>query len=239
MLSLGRDVAPRKNPPVARLIPTDADDNAPADYWSAVRDARRWSIALSSALPTGSPDAERADLSGLIAQASAWAGVSNEWTPAWRGLAFATSARGLAESMLGDIELDVKPVTLAGTAGQVPVTITSGASQSLNLRLVQEAGRAVRLGSDDEQLIVISPGENFIEVPVELVNVLSGHLRVAVMAADVELSHDTVEIRASYLDRLALAGGVFVLLSGLLAFIITRVRAAQAASNGAPRPDER
>jgi hypothetical protein len=215
------------------LVDRKAGDRAPTDYWQTVREARRWAEALASALPTGTADVEQTTRDSLIAQSSTWSGVAGEWTPAWRGLAFANSALQLSRSILEDVVLDVKPVTLAGTSGQVPVTITSESEEVLELTLVQQAGRSVRLGSPESRRVAVSPGENFIELPVELVNVLSSELQVRLLAADVELAEETVEVKASYLDRLALVAGVILLLGALLLFIIFRVRSAEAASSDA------
>jgi hypothetical protein len=232
-LMLGRDAADSTRGPKVQLVDRGADESAPRDYWPTVAEARMWARALASAYPTTTPEIEETDRNSLIAQGSAWAGVNNEWTPAWRGISFATQSRGVAEGKLKTVTLDVKPVTLAGTSGQVPVTISSEASETLQLTLVQEAGRSVQLGSEAERSIAVSPGENFLELPVELVNVLSGDLRVSLLAEDIELADDTVRLRASYLDRLALVGGVMVVLLVLLVFIITRVRAAQTSESDA------
>lgn len=235
----GSEVASGPSSEQVVLAGGEADDKAPADYWQTVRESRRWAEALASALPTGTADVEQAKRDSLIAQSSTWSGVAGEWTPAWRGLAFASSALQLSQGILQDVVLDVKPVTLAGTSGQVPVTITSESDEVLELTLTQQAGRSIQLGSPERVRVTVSPGENFIELPVELVNVLSSELQVSLVAAEVELAEETVEVKASYLDRLALVAGVIVLLGALLLFIIFRVRSAEAASSDAENGSRR
>jgi hypothetical protein len=238
-LRTGVDSSEGTGAPSVRLIEREADPDAPSDYWTTVRESRRWSEALTSAMTTGTAVVEQANRDSLISQGSAWAGVAGEWMPAWRGLAFANHALRASESVLGEVRLDVKPVTLAGTSGEVPVTITSDSTEVLELSLVQKADSSVNLGSPATDLVTVSPGENFLELPVELVGVLSSNLEVSLYAADVELAADSVRVRASYLDRLAIVLSVVLVLGGLLVFIIMRVRAAQAAaadaSNGTRR----
>ena len=58
---------------------------------------------------------------------------------------------------------------------------------------------------------------------------LSSKLKVEVLAGDVVLARTTVNVQASYLDRIAIIGGIVLILGGLLIFIVRRVRGAETA----------
>ena len=87
----------------------------------------------------------------------------------------------------------------------------------------------LRLVGDRSWTIELRPQENFFEVPVDLQNALAGQLTLAVMAGDLVLQEQTVTVQASYLDRLAIIGGIVLVLGVMLAFIIRRVHAVEAA----------
>jgi hypothetical protein len=172
-------------------------------------------------------------IGSLIAEGSAWSGVDGTWVPAGRGLTYAAEALRSAEGVLGGLNLSVKPVTLAGPSGNVPVTVVNTTDRTLRVTLQATPGRSVRIEGPSSLSLTLKPGERFTEIPVELVNVLSGDLHLSLKADTVELATTTVRLRASYLDRLAVVGGILVLLAGLLVFIIRRVRAAESGDSPA------
>ena len=123
----------------------------------------------------------------------------------------------------------MKPVTLAGTSGKVPVIISNEAETPLMLRVTAIPSREVELEGKRSSAMEVMPKDNFIEVPVDLRDSLSGRLTVAVSAGGLVLASDSVTVRASYLDRLVMVLGVVLVLGVLLAFIIKRVRDAETA----------
>jgi len=82
----------------------------------------------------------------------------------------------------------------------------------------------VELEGERSSVMEVMPKDNFIELPVDLRDSLSGRLTVAVSAGGLVLASDSVTVRASYLDRLVMILGVVLVLGVLLAFIIKRVR---------------
>jgi hypothetical protein len=109
----------------------------------------------------------------------------------------------------------------------VPISIVNGSAKELTV-LLSMRGDNLGLSGPDEELVTLSPQENFHPVGVDLKSALSGTLVVEVRADEVLLATGTSVVRASYLDRLAIVGGVTLLLLGLLLFIRRRVRAADA-----------
>jgi hypothetical protein len=206
------------------------------DYWDDVRTGRDWAGALSAGFGADKPTTVTARRDSLIAQCSAWAGPSGDWALADRGRSFANNATRLGESAFDGISLAVKPVTLAGTSGEVPVIISNDSESVLTLRVTIVPSREMKVDGERTSAVEVLPNDNFLEVPVSLHDSLSGKLTVAVSAGSVVLESDSVTIRASYLDRLVMILGVVVVLGALLAFIIRRVRDAE--SEGTNTADE-
>jgi len=229
--ALAREIATNTERGSVRLIGSPADRRTPAGFWGDVRSARSWADALMSAMGGRGARPATAQRNSLIAECSAWAGPQGDWALATRGLIFADTAERIARSMLEPVSLSVAPVRLSGTSGEVPVTIKNGGQASLKVLLKAIPGNGVRLAGTEEVMeITLRPQDNFFEIPVELQNILSGKLAITVSAGDVVLDESVVTVRASYLDRLAVIAGVVLLLGILLAYIIRRVRRAEARS---------
>lgn len=202
---------------------------APAGYWKDAGSARAWAAALESAAGASDPDARSAADASLIAQSARWAGPDGLWSFAERGRAFASYAERTAREVLEGVTVAAKDVTLAGATGDVPVSIVNGSAKDLNVRLAVRGDDLDIVGETDE-VITLSPQENFHTVGVDLRSALSGTLVLEVWADEVLLATGTSTVRASYLDRLAIVAGVSVLMLGLLLYIRKRVRAADAGS---------
>jgi hypothetical protein len=131
-------------------------------------------------------------------------------------------------------------VTLSGSSGEIPVTITNPTRRVLRVVFLAIDGQnVVRSGGRRE--ILLRPGDTFLTLTVDLRSSISTTLKLAVRAGGTDLDSDTILIRASYLDRLAIIGGVLLLLVGLLVFIVVRVRSADntsGASTESPSPTE-
>jgi hypothetical protein len=207
-------------------LDSDGDDSsAPRDYWNSAIEARRWSVALREALGDAAPESATAERDSLIAASSAWAGASGDWALADRGRGFAEAALRLSRDVLDTVSLTVEPITLAGTAGELPVTVSNNSGQPLTVRLITEASGGAELPGERERVITLDPQDNFVQIPVDLANAIAGDVRVSLVAGDIELSGESVTVRASYLDRIALIGGIVLVMIGFLVFIVRRVRA--------------
>lgn len=200
---------------------------APRGYWTEVTEARRWSAALRAAIGDSAPEVVTAERDSLIAASSAWAGADSDWVLADRGRSFSDTAVRLAKNILGEVSLTVEPITLAGTAGDLPVTVRNDSGRPLAVRLIAEASGGAAITGSREQTLTLEPQDNFVQIPVDLTNAVAGDIRVSVVAADVELASESVTVRASYLDRIALIGGIVLVMIGVLVFVIRRVRAGE------------
>jgi hypothetical protein len=201
-------------------------DRAPAGYWEEVSRARDAARSLSAALGPTSPDALKAQLDGLVAESSGFAGADRSWAFADRGRAFSAAASRRAKLILGGVRLSAPDVTLSGSAGEVPVTITNPTRRVLRVVFIAlDSERVVRSGGRRE--LLLRPGDTYLTLKVDLRSSISSTLRLAVRAGGTNIDTDAVVVRASYLDRLAIIGGVLALLVGFLVWIVMRVRAAE------------
>lgn len=204
-----------------------AGAQAPADYWTEVAQARALSRGYLDAVGVNDPDAQIANDASLIAQSRTWAGPDGSWSSAGRGLGFAAAATRSASAVLDAVSVSAQDITLSSAQGDVPVTIDNGSEKTLLLRLVVSAS-GMALPDPPEPVVTARPQENFLTVPVDLQSSLSGRMCVRVYAGDVLVDEAVVAVRASYLDRLAIVGGIAAVLVGLLLFIRRRIRRAAA-----------
>ncbi len=214
-------------PPNGTLEPpaqVSASTVAPAGYPSEVVEARRYAVALEAAAGVTDPDVAAINEVSLVAQSARWAGPDGSWSMADRGRAFAAAAVRGASELLDQVTLTVKDVTLPGARGDVPVSVANGTAKDLSIRLVVRAGD-VHLPGGGTELLSVRPQENLHTVSVDLRSSLSGRLEMELWAGEVLLDSASSTVRASYLDRLAVVGGVALLLLGLLVYIRRRVRA--------------
>ena len=71
---------------------------------------------------------------------------------------------------------------------------------------------------------VLRPQETFVEIPVDMKSSLAGKLTVEVVAGSAVIARQTIDVRGSYLDRIAIVGGIIFVLAVILALIVVRVR---------------
>jgi hypothetical protein len=211
--------------------------SAPRGYWAEVADSRRRAGALLAATGESAAEAVTAERNSLIAASSAWVGTDGAWVLADRGRGFASAARRLSEDILSVVSVSVQPVTLAGTAGELPLTVSNDSDRTLQVRLVAEAlGGGVLTGPDEIEL-TLEPQDTFVQVPIDLSNAVAGEVRIALLAGEVELDAKTVSVRASYLDRVAIMAVVVIAMIGFLVFIARRVRAQDCVSDVETPPE--
>ena len=235
-LTLGREIRPTAKTGSVTL--TDASKRTPPQpgYWKTVRTARAWAGALIGALGPGGPGVASAQSDSLLAESSAWSEPKGTWAGAERGLAFANDSLGVSKAAFGDLSIKAEPVTFAGKRGEVPVSITNTTNNTLAVVVRATASGDARVEGPRLIKTVLRPQETFVPIPVNMQSAVSSKLYVEVLAGDLVLADTTVAVQASYLDRIAIIGGIVLILGGLLIFIVSRVRRAE--SRTANRDDE-
>lgn len=199
----------------------DTRPDPPNGYWEAVGSARALAGAFAAAAGADDPDARAATRASLVAQSLLWSLPADEWSDAATARTIADSARSFAEQQLSTVRLEVKDVTLSGRSGELPLTLTNGTGKQLTLRLTTTS-EDVRTPEGDAT-IDAEAGSTFLTVPVDLGTSNGGALLVSVYAGSHKVTEATVQVRPSYIDRLATVGMVLIVLVGMLFFIRKRV----------------
>lgn len=226
-----RDAAAGKDLPSVRLVAGEQAPAAPTGFWDDVSDARSYASAMTAAIEPSDAEANTARIQSLVAESSAWAGPAGTWQFSGRGQAFARASLDISRAVLDTVRIKIEPITLSGAKGDVPVSVLNGTQKTLNIFIRTTTSGGISVTGPKNIATTLRPQETFVQIPVDLRSSLSGKLTVEVAAGDLVLARRTVDVRASYLDRLAMVGGIVVLLGILLAFIVRRVRAAEAAAN--------
>lgn len=207
-------VRPRTEPPAP---------DAPAGYWDEVAEARRQASAFFTAAGERDSEAESAWVAALMAESRCWAGPDGRWSLADRGRSFAGAADRSAREVLGKVSVKAQDLTLSGRKGKVPVSLANVSGKTLRVVVRPRAGSM--LGARTRRIpVVLRPDDTYLTIPVDLGPALSDRLTVTVYAGDLAVAEQTVTVRASYLDRLAVVGSIVVVLAGMLLFIRRRVQ---------------
>lgn len=226
---LGRETVNPDKAKTVRLLADKLGTAGPQSYLAAVSRARLFAEALTASLGEADPDAFSAHMSSLMSQSSAWAGPDGAWLGSERGEQFANASLKTSRSILDNVDLKIEPITLAGAKGLVPVSLQNGSEKVLQVTVRTSTQGGIEVVGPRRTQTAMRPQETFVQVPINMQSALSGKLSVEILAGDVVLARRTVEVRASYLDRLAVIGGIVIALAILLAFIVRRVRAAERA----------
>lgn len=216
--------------PIALVATAPTTPGAPSGYWDEVAQSRRYAAAYLGAVGVNDPEAQTASDLSLIAQSALWAGPDLNWGSADRGRAIAAASIRESSAVLDAITLGASDITLSSANGEVPISIANSSGKTLSLSIRTRAtGMSVPPRQTD--VIEVRPQENFATIPVDLGQSLSGKLTVQLYAEDLLVDERLVTIRASFLDRLVLVGGLALVLVGMLLFIRRRVRSAARADN--------
>ncbi len=202
----------------------------PAGWWSSIAASRRYAEALASVLGDADPEAEAAVTDSLVAESASWAGPDGRWALAERGRSYAASAVRSAQKVLGAVSITASDLTLSSARGSVPFSINNSSDRALKvvLRLTAEN---VSLRSPRLRTMTLLPAENYVTVPIDLRASTGGRLRLQVVAGTLVIASQTVDVHASYLDRLAIVGGVVMVLGAMLFYIRRRVKRAEHAAD--------
>ena len=234
-LTLGREIRPPAKANAVTLAEAPEQSRTPVGYWKTVRSARDYAGAVLAALGPGGPGVTSSQTDSLLAQSSAWSEPDGTWAGAERGLAFANASLGVSKAALGNVSIKAEPVTFAGKRGEVPVSITNTTKNTLAVVVRAAASGDAQVVGNRLIETILPPQETFVPIPVDMKSALSSKLKVEVLAGDVVLARTTVDVQASYLDRIAIIVGIVLVLGLLLVFIVRRVRSAEIAEEALAR----
>jgi hypothetical protein len=212
-----------------------SDETAPAQdsRWGRVAAARGPTMALLAAAGPEDADAAACLRSLYLAEARIWSGERED-----RGAAYAADAAARAKGVLGAVTLAVPNVTLSGSGGSVPVSINNATGRTLKLVLRVTPTR-VRLTRGSLYPVEAPAGESIVAVPVEMGASATGALGLELLAGESTIASGTSALSAGFFDRLAVAGGVVLVLLVLLWYIRRRGRVAlDRARDGRDAPPE-
>jgi hypothetical protein len=201
--------------------------DAPRGYWDEVAESRLKAEALLAAAGANDQRTQAAGDASMLAQSRCWSGPDDSWGFADRGRAFAAAATRESDEALGVVHIAAKDITLSGATGDVPVSIINGGETDLAVTF-KSTSNDLTVERKEVEIVTLRPSENLYSVPVDLNTALAGTLRIEVWADELLLDEHEVRVSASYLDRLAIIGGVAIVLIGMLVFIRRRVTRASA-----------
>jgi hypothetical protein len=234
---LGKNVQPPKKAQAVKFVPVPTS-GPPAGYWKTVRTARLNAEGLLAALSASDAKATSAETNSLLSQADAWSGPRGSWRLSDSGLELAKAATRSGKDVFSAVNVSVQAITLASSTGQIPITIRNSSNKTLSVTILAKTGGGARVVSDRVIKTSLPPQETFIQIPVDLQSTLQGRLTIQVFAGPVAIAKQSATINRSYLDRLALIGGVVLVLGGMLLWIVLRVRRAPSIETDSAEPNE-
>ncbi len=202
----------------------------PSGWWSSIAASRRYAEALAAVLEPNDRDAEAAVVNSLIAESASWAGPDGRWALVDRGRSFSAAALRQSQAVLRSVRVAASNLTLSGARGSVPFSITNSSGRSLSV-VLRVTSDNIAVGVPPLRTQVLRPAENYVTVPVDLRSSVGGSLRLQVVAGTLVIASESVEVRASYLDRLAIVGAIALLLGFMLFYIRRRVRRAEGSAD--------
>ena len=208
----------------------EGSTSAPNGYWSGLSTARTLLRAYSDAAGEEDPDVMSASRILLVAESGLWGGPHGTWPRVARPREMVSRVEEFVSDQFAGVALDVKDVTLSGSTGEVPFTVVNSTGKHLDLTIVVEPldDRGERITTS----VGIEPTQNFITVPVDLRNAIASRLRISAISGDVTVAEATLDVRTSYIDRLATVGMVVLVLIVLLVVIRRRMVPADAGTIG-------
>jgi hypothetical protein len=201
---------------------------APVGYWDDVQQARTAAHAFVEAVSQRDGDADAALYQALVAESRAWAGADGSWSLADRGRAFAAASQRRSDAVLGKVSASSSNITLSGTTGNMPLVVKNESAKTLSVFVMPSSGGGATFPYARVKA-TLRPGDNFITVPVDLGRGgVFSDVKVRVVSGERTLATTSLQVSASYLDRIAMVGSVAVVLAGLLFYIRRKVRSSTA-----------
>jgi hypothetical protein len=214
----------------AVVTAAETSSGAPQGYWDGLAAARTLLSAYADAAGDDDADVMSASRMLLVAESELWSGPHGTWPRVARPRDMVSRVEEFISGEFAGVVLDVKDVTLSGSTGEVPFTVVNSTGKHLELTIVVEPLDA--RGERTATPVALEPTQNFITVPVDLRNAIASRLRISAVSGDVTVAEATIDVRTSYIDRLATVGMVVIVLIVLLVVIRRRMVPADAGTIG-------
>ncbi|MCL2324140.1 MAG: DUF6049 family protein [Actinomycetia bacterium] len=213
--------------PTADPGPRKTTLEVPPQDFTAIRRAREAAIGLTGAAPDGTQDALEATQLSLVAE--------NAFGPRPSSGANSTAPESFADGTLrivgrtfSALKLRLSPVTLAGSTGEVPITIANSGKTAfkVHLEFANKSG-GLKIDPTRSPLLTASGNNTLYSANVRLSQTGSSDLRVRLKAGSHTICEDSVAISASYLDTIVIVAIVVIVGVGLLLYLWRHARQVQ------------
>jgi len=131
---------------------------------------------------------------------------------------YASATLRVVRQVFSALSLRVRPVTLAGNGGDVPVTVANAGDAQVQVCLeFSSEDKSLEVTPTQSPLLTLAKNETLFSPHVNLRNVGTNKLRVKLMAGSYVICEDSVAISSSYLDIIGfvaivvIAGAVLVI----------------------------
>jgi hypothetical protein len=138
--------------------------------------------------------------------------------------ALAQAAHKRCDDWFGAISVNAQSITLIGSRGKLPATINNSGTKPLNLEMrFVPTSEHIHLDPKYQQLNVPT-NEMLVEPDVELRNIVSGAVKIQVLAGTYMISEKTVRVSAAYTDKIGILAVVTVAGAALVLYLWRRGR---------------
>jgi len=196
----------------------------PRHDFTAIWYARQAALGLASAVDTKDQNVQDAARFSLVAE--------NAFGPhpasAPGAESYATGALRIVRKFFSALSLKMRPVTLAGNSGEVPITVANSTNTQMQVHLEFSAkGTGLKVEPPKSPPLVVAGNEALYSPKVTLHTVGSSMMQVRLMAGGYAICEDSVAISGSYLDIIGIVAIVVIVGAGLVIYIWRHARKVQ------------
>lgn len=207
--------------PATKLTSAQPPQNSTADIRATK--AAIAGVGLTVAIPQDARALSLRD-KGLTAQNATPASSATRAQAQNLRISYADTTVTEVEDVFSAIDIKIAPVTLSGNSGVVPITINNDSKTPMNVVITLKPGPDMKIEGDQSSLTQLPPQETFLEPTISLTNRIMSKLTIVISAGSYTICEKSVDIRASYIDTIAIVAIVTLLGLGLLVYIYKRVK---------------
>jgi len=195
---------------------------APHQDFLAVRQARVGALGLESAASSKDPDAVEALRLSLIAENAF--GPRPSVSGADQSIPASIDYTEAVEQIVGKafsvLKLKTHPVTLAGSTGEVPITVVNSGATQMKVNLEFSSPKdGLTVKPKRSPSLTVASNDTLFSPQVTLRKTGVNDLRVRLLAGEYVVCEDSVAISGSYLDVIGIVAIVVIIGAGLVIYI--------------------